>query len=385
MRIAFFSTMQGMPWGGSEELWCRAAGELVERGHEVAFNCIKWPSIASPLARLIESGATPHFRTRRRIGRSLRQAMERLRLTGLKYIAWLRKVRPDFVVISFSCHTDDPQIAITCRQLGIRYAVILQAAGANTWIDPRTIASFRAAYAHAERSYFVSADNREILLSNLAIDLPRSEVVDNPFGVRVDASPAWPATEPHWRLACVARIHFTTKSHDLLPRVLTAPKWRERPLKITLWGGDNGSLGQLRELIALHRLHDQLSYEGFADDIEALWARHHGLLLPSRVEGNSLSLIEAMICGRVPITTNVGRAAELIDNNESGFIAPAATAELLDDVLERAWQRRHDWQAMGQRAAQTIRTRHSLQPAEDFAQRILDVAAASQLDRRTAA
>src|SRR4029078_3872023 len=101
---------------------------------------------------------------------------------------------------------------------------------------------------------------------------------------------------------------------------------------------------------------------------------HHGLLLPSRAEGNALSLIEAMLCGRVPITTNTGRAAQLIDDNESGFVAPAATAELLDEVLERAWNRRDDWRAMGQRAAHAIRARHSLRPAEDFADQILTAA-----------
>ncbi len=375
MRIAFFSTMQGLPWGGSEELWSRAAAVLRERGHEVAFNCVEWPTVARPLRRLIDSGATPCFRTRRRIGRSLRRTLEKLRFMRLKYMAWLRKSRPDLVVISFSCHTDDPQIALTCRTLGIRYAVILQAAGPNNWIDPRSLENFRAAYAHAERCYFVSAENREILFTDLAIDLPRSEIVDNPFNVGLDTAPAWPTTEPHWKLACVARIHFATKSQDLLLRVLQAPKWRARPLKITLWGNDNGSLGQLHRLIDLHQLHKQISYDGFADSMETLWSQHHGLLLPSRVEGNALSLIEAMLCGRVPITTNVGRAAELIDNDESGFIAPAATVELIDEVLERAWQRRHDWQAMGQRAARTIRRRHSLRPAEDFAQRILEVAA----------
>jgi glycosyltransferase involved in cell wall biosynthesis len=103
------------------------------------------------------------------------------------------------------------------------------------------------------------------------------------------------------------------------------------------------------------------------------------------MEGNALSLIEAMLCGRVPITTNVGRAAELIDDNESGFIAPAATAELIDEVLERAWQRRDDWRTMGQRAAQTIRSRHSLRPAEDLADRILAIASQVKSARRLAA
>src|SRR5688572_17393624 len=119
MRIAFFSTMGGLPWGGSEELWSRAAMVLLQRGHEVAFNCIRWASVAEPLAHLISGGAQAHFRSRRRMGRTLRQTLQKLRLTRLKYMGWLRKCRPDFVVISFSCHTDEPQIANTCRAMGI--------------------------------------------------------------------------------------------------------------------------------------------------------------------------------------------------------------------------------------------------------------------------
>ena len=57
MRIAFFSTMGGLPWGGSEELWCRTANAFLDRGHEVAFNSLKWPTVAAPLQRLIDRGA----------------------------------------------------------------------------------------------------------------------------------------------------------------------------------------------------------------------------------------------------------------------------------------------------------------------------------------
>lgn len=377
MRIAFFSTMAGLPWGGSEELWCRAAMSLCERGHEVAFNCLKWPEAAAPLQQLIARGATPHFRSRRRMGRSLSRTLQKLRLTSYKYRPWLRQCRPDFVLISFSCHTDDPQIANSCHALGIPYAIVLQAAGPHNWIEPRYVEQFRSAYTNAQKCYFVSDDNREILESNLAVKLPQCEIVDNPFTVRVDAAPSWPSVTPIWKLACVARIHFITKGQDLLVRVLRQSKWQSRPLQITLWGGDNGNLDQLRRSIELYGLEKQLKYCGFSHDIDRLWSEHHGLLLPSRAEGNALSLIEAMICGRVPITTRTGRAGELIDDNESGFLAPAATAELIDAVLERAWDRRNDWQAMGERAACAIRQRHSLSPAKDFANRLL--AAASEI------
>lgn len=253
MRIAFFSTMQGMPWGGSEELWSRAANVLLARGHDVYFNCIRWQAVAAPLGRLIEAGAVPKFRPRWRMGRTLRRTLEQLRLLQLKHRSWLKKSRPDFVVISFSCHTDDPQIALTCQKMGIRYAIVLQAAGPNHWIDSRSLEDFRAAYLHAERCYFVSADNRDTLLTNVALNLTNCEIVDNPFSVRPEADPAWPATEPHWKLACVARIHFPTKSQDLIVRALQAPKWRNRPLKVTFWGGNNGNLWQLQQLISTLR------------------------------------------------------------------------------------------------------------------------------------
>jgi glycosyltransferase involved in cell wall biosynthesis len=385
MRIAFFSTMGGLPWGGSEELWCRAADALLDRGHEVLFNSRQWQTTAAPLQRLIDKGAKPSFRSRMRLGRSLRRLLERTHLVDLKFLPWLKKMRPEFVVISFACHTDEPQIANACHMLGIPYAIVLQAAGYNSWIRPQDTPAFRSAYANAQQCFFVSAENRHIIESNLVLDLSRSEIVDNPFMVRLDAAPAWPSTEPFWKLAYVGRIHFVSKSQDLLVHVLRQPKWRTRPLKITMWGNDDGYLGQVQEMIKLYGLEEQLSYGGFSNDIESLWSQYHALLLPSRMEGNALSLIEAMLCGRMPITTDVGRAAELIDDGRSGFVAPAATAKLIDDVLERAWQRRHDWQAMGQEAARVIRQRHSLKPGEDFADRILAAANSQQPALKVAA
>jgi glycosyltransferase involved in cell wall biosynthesis len=385
MRIAFFSTMGGLPWGGSEELWCRAAHILLADGHEVAFNSLRWPKAAPQLTKLIAAGAEPHFRSRFRLGRSLRRTLEQLRLLRLKYRGWLRKARPDLVVVSFSYHADDPQIAVTCQRLGIPYAIVLQAAGPHHWIAPRSLDDFRTAYEGAEQCFFLSAQNRETVEVNLGIDLSRSVIIDNPFNVSPNAAPPWPTTEDGWNLACVARVHFPSKSQDIIASVLRQPKWKARPLKVTMWGRDEGFLAQLKRLIDLYGLQNQLQYGGFANDIGQLWSRHHGLLLPSRMEGNALSLVEAMMCGRVPITTNVGRAAELIDDNESGFLAPAATVELVDDALERAWRRRDDWRSMGEQAGRAIRQRHSLTPAEDFAGQLLFLRPAARHTARLAA
>lgn len=371
MRFAFYSTMTGMLWGGSEELWSQAAHVLLDRGHEVAVNYSRRKRPVPKLQVLERRGAQVHFRSRFRWGSSLRPTLERLRVADLSLKRWLRATAPDLVLLSSGYHTDDLSAAQCCHALGIPYAVLLQAASPYQWIKSSDRAAQSAAYAKAGRCYFVSQQNRDVIETNLALDLTNAAIVDNPFNVPADAAPAWPAAGEPWRLACVARLQFSSKGQDLLIQALRRPKWRDRPLEITLYGEDGGNRWHIEQLIALHGLQRHIKLGGFVDNVQDIWRRHHALVLPSRFEGNPLALIEAMLCGRMPIVTNVGRVAELVDDNASGFVAAAATVDLVDDAIERAWQRRHEWQTIGARAAQTIRARHSLKPAEDFANALL--------------
>ncbi len=50
-------------------------------------------------------------------------------------------------------------------------------------------------------------------------------------------------------------------------------------------------LKRLKDLWSL----EQVKFDGFVDNIEAIWASHHGLVLPSRFEGLPLAVIEAML------------------------------------------------------------------------------------------
>jgi glycosyltransferase involved in cell wall biosynthesis len=378
MRIAFYSTMLGLPWGGSEELWARAAKVLLERGHQVTVNYKRRRHPVPRLEELRQLGAEVRWRRGLHVGRQLKKLLGALRIGRQPCLKWLKSSRPDLVVISAGYHLDDVSVAHTCRSLAIPYAILVQAASPHQWIESYRFEGHRSAFAGAQRCFFVSHQNREILESNLALDLSDAEIVDNPFQVSANAAPSWPADQKLWKLACVARIDFKSKSQDLLLRVMRQPKWRSRPVQVCLWGPDGGSLRQTRELIALHSLQKQVAVCGFTSDVAAMWRDHHALVLPSRFEGNPLALTEAMLCGRTPIVTNIGRAAELVDDNRHGFLAAAATSELLDDAMERAWQRRHEWQLMGALAAAAIRQRHSLRPAEDFAEAILATAAGEQ-------
>jgi glycosyltransferase involved in cell wall biosynthesis len=70
-------------------------------------------------------------------------------------------------------------------------------------------------------------------------------------------------------------------------------------------------------------------------------------VLPSRHEGLPLSLVEAMLAGRPTIATDAGGIAELLTDNETGFLAAAPTVAAFSDALERAWAARARWPQLG--------------------------------------
>jgi glycosyltransferase involved in cell wall biosynthesis len=326
------------------------------------------------LAALRQSGAKITRRMRWPFGRKVTRWLNKKQVAMQPGRVWLRRTRPDFVVISAAGHVDDVSVAHSCRALGIPHAILVQAAGCYQWTDGRYLDSQRTAYAQARQCFFVSNENRRLMEANLAIDFSNARIIDNPFAVPADVQVAWPLPDPGWKLACVGRLDFSAKGQDILMEVLRQPRWRARPLHLTFYGNDAGNRRQIEELIKLYGLETQIRLGGYLSNVADIWQTHQALVLPSRYEGNPLSLIEAMLCRRMAIVSNVGRAAELVDHGRSGFVMPAATVELLDATLEEAWQCRERWQAMGEAAGDAIRTRHSLHPAADFADAILNAA-----------
>ena len=85
------------------------------------------------------------------------------------------------------------------------------------------------------------------------------------------------------------------------------------------------------------------------------------------VPGLPLVVVEAMLCGRLCIVTDVAGNAELMEDGISGFVAPAHTPDLLDQALERAWQRREEWSEIGRQASLAVRRHIPRDPVGAFA------------------
>jgi glycosyltransferase involved in cell wall biosynthesis len=155
--------------------------------------------------------------------------------------------------------------------------------------------------------------------------------------------------------------------------VLAREKWRGRSLHVSFFG--RGVNREGLESLASRLGVRNISFEGQTEDVPGIWKNHHALILPSRAEGLPLALVEAMMCGRPAVVTNVGGNAEVVGDRVTGFLA-APDEGSLDAALEEAWSRRGELSEMGRRAAVTIREMVPPDPAKDFADALVEIAGA---------
>jgi glycosyltransferase involved in cell wall biosynthesis len=378
-RIIFVTSCE--VWGGSEELWANAAARLAEEGHAVTVCVWSHPLINIRLRRILSaSGSVVRLGWPFTFSGSSRNIVRIFRLPraalGLsRFWLLLRSIRrPDLVVISQASNFDGVYLASICRRLRLPYVLVTQKASEWHWNPDSMLRHQRAAYSGALHCYFVSRHNLRLTEEQLGLALPLASVVRNPFLVSWDQRSDWPSGEHSWRLACVARLDPLEKGQDMLLRVLAREKWRARELTVTFFGA--GPFRESLECMAAFLGVVRVRFHGFIEDTASIWNDHHGLILPSRCEGLPLVIVEAMLSSRLPIVTDVAGNREVIEDGETGFLAGGANENALDDVMERAWQRRTEWRLISQRAAVSIRSRIPRDPVGVFSDNLLRLIAA---------
>jgi glycosyltransferase involved in cell wall biosynthesis len=372
-RYLFIAAQEGAEWGGSEVLWSSAAEKLVRAGNEVRISVKDWGKPLAQVEHLRSAGCKIFYRRPPAfLSRLVRKVLP---LTEYS-LAHVREAGTgvDLAIVSQGANYDGIVWMEAARAAGLKYAIIAQGAAEYWWPRDDFAEKVAASYEKACAGYFVSRANLELSRQQFATSLRNGRVVQNPFNVRYDARPAWPGDpSEELSLACVARLDAGHKGHDILLKVLSLPRWRERKMRVTFVGEGIHERGLRRNVEQLGL--KSVEFAGHLNDIEDVWSKHHAMVLATRYEGMPLALVEAMLCGRAPIVTDVASHAELVRDGVNGFLARAPTVEFLDEAMNRAWDGRMQLREMGEKAADDVRKWVSKDPAEDFVrelERIVD-------------
>ncbi len=372
MKICFISTMAGEAWGGSEELWTRTARLALERGHRVALVTCRWPEIPPGIRDLQRRGARLFRVNRARHWLGPHLPLQRCKRAFQWFVSpWgiLASWRPDLVCIShgttfeYMKHWWNWPLVRFVSKVGADYVVISQHNFEGPGLESEAERQEAMPYLlGARRVAFVAERNLRDAERQLAVDLPNACVVRNPVNLAEFEVVAWPESDIV-KMACVARLDLAFKGQDVLLQALGGEEWQRRRWLLRFYGAGRDR-PFLERLAQKYGIAERIEFCGHVRDIRSVWADNHLLVLPSRSEGTPLSLVEAMICGRPAVVTDVGGNLEWIDERATGFVADAPSPRSLAHALERAWEAVDSWEAIGQRAHQVARSQVDPNPEE---------------------
>ncbi|OFW63497.1 MAG: hypothetical protein A2Z35_06580 [Actinobacteria bacterium RBG_19FT_COMBO_36_27] len=89
----------------------------------------------------------------------------------------------------------------------------------------------------------------------------------------------------------------------------------------------------LRALVNEKKLSGNIYFLGERNNVENILPLFDVYVLPSRSEGTSIALLEAMAAERAIVATNVGGTPYIIESNKTGILVPPEDASLLSNAI----------------------------------------------------
>jgi glycosyltransferase involved in cell wall biosynthesis len=143
-------------------------------------------------------------------------------------------------------------------------------------------------------------------------------------------------------------------------------------------GPDQAYLEELAEYLGIAK---RVRFVGHAANVRAVWERNHVMVLTSRIEGLPLTLVEASICGRPSIVTDVGGIRRWAADGDFAFIAAGPSLHAVSAAFESACNAMPRWRDLGVRASRHAIAWHGGDPAAALLRRVADGSAPARAAR----
>ena len=193
----------------------------------------------------------------------------------------------------------------------------------------------------------------------------------NPFHMDRNISIPFHHMDKGIKIAVPARLLTIHKAQDVIIKVLAKKKWLNRDVHVNFYG-DGPDKEKLLNLANKFNV-TNISFINRIKDVSSIWKDNHIILLASKMEGLPIVLVGAMMCARVPVVTDVGGHAELVDDDVNGFVASQSTVRALDEAMERAYARKDELENIGKLARKKVLDYIPEDPVQNFIDKITDL------------
>jgi glycosyltransferase involved in cell wall biosynthesis len=354
-----------MPVGGAERQAAKLARRLTERGIDVTIVTGQWKFGERKETVVDHVPVHRHFTFWRMFSiRGLKRFGHYTYLMTL--FAYLIKNRNNYDLIH--CHSAMSNafvVALAGKLLNKKMIVRPMASGVQ-WGDisrMRNMRSLRWMLGKLKNFDRVIALNQGVVRELEEIGVEASKVVTLPNGVETDSiqhKTDYLAVS-EITLTFVGRLH-PQKGIETLLSALKKVKVRSPQIDWRLQLVGEGPLRPYLEAKARGlNIDDQVEFLGQVPDVFPILYASDIFVLPSRAEGMSNALLEAMTCGLPCIVSNIPANAEVIEDGQNGLLVNVNDDEDLAKAIIRLAQDQGLREELGRKAAQTIIEHYSIE------------------------
>jgi len=164
---------------------------------------------------------------------------------------------------------------------------------------------------------------------------------------------------------CITKINqLPNKGIDVLLKAwkILTQKYN-RPAKLQIFGAGDPSL--FNRIATDFKIEDYVHFAGFTKDVKECLLDSYLFVLPSRGEGLSNALLEAMSVGIPCVATDISGNRDLIQNGINGLLVPGEDAEALAKAVLFMLDNPDKARYMGSNARRTIEEGYTISLVAD--------------------
>jgi glycosyltransferase involved in cell wall biosynthesis len=187
-----------------------------------------------------------------------------------------------------------------------------------------------------------------------------SQIAQLPNGIDINSFHPKESTKTENRIITVGHLTKIKGTDILLQAVANLTKKEVSHFHVDIIG-DGHDRTCFENIATDLNIFDHISFHGDCNNVVELLQRSRIFVLPSRAEGHSNALLEAMACGLPVIATKVGGNLDVVNNNENGILVEKENPEQLANAIHKVLNDNKFAEQLGKNARETVVSKYTME------------------------